>query len=656
MIAEMFDLQRERMKHMLTTAILDMWKKETGSLSSVVIEGTVCISSASGRTVVIQMADKFNGVIPEAKLDFRGDLMTHVGPQSMFSGSPYPYPPHVDTRPSPAQMAAYMDDLSPASLVSPCTDYSHSSGRDSRPPSAAHRNSVGSAMEDSAMEVSPIRIKEEVLSDESGCDVSGDDPTEKRSSPSSGPVCGGTGYYTCSRSPTAGDPASPDGSLTGELQIVENINDQPTSSTPKSGDDSSKQDDSGTGDSLVKDALDLTTKDSDLALSPPQSYTAQVRDVIRQRLLAGRQAMTKNEAENLSQPATERASTNSSSTSSFYPVMLQSLGKPGPDRKPVSMVNTFHPYKVPGGGVVITSSGHAPLRNHALLTSLSSSYPPAGKSPAAAAAAYSGPLHNMLAMRTQTPSPSPSNPENSTTGDQKIYKCDYCAKTFLFKSKYHEHLPVHTNARPFQCHMCSRTYKYKYDLRVHLRTHMGIPTKSTICPFCASKYDSNKQLRQHIKEAHGDRPKMMEQESPPPSENTPPADLQGNKSKGVEQKRSLENMPVFPGSFPVERPKSAELKSSLENMPVFPGSFQVERPKSAEIKMMQPSENLPVFPGNFGREAVPYFEGAKVPESSSDNASLSGRNSPTEVAAAVAPKAATPQLAQPKEAAVPASS
>ncbi|ESN96913.1 hypothetical protein HELRODRAFT_147306, partial [Helobdella robusta] len=76
--------------------------------------------------------------------------------------------------------------------------------------------------------------------------------------------------------------------------------------------------------------------------------------------------------------------------------------------------------------------------------------------------------------------------------------CSFCHKTFLFKSKYHEHLPVHTSERPFQCHLCTRTYKYKYDLRVHLRTHLGIPTKSTTCPFCCSKFNTNKQLRQHI--------------------------------------------------------------------------------------------------------------------------------------------------------------
>ncbi|ELT88613.1 hypothetical protein CAPTEDRAFT_86593, partial [Capitella teleta] len=91
------------------------------------------------------------------------------------------------------------------------------------------------------------------------------------------------------------------------------------------------------------------------------------------------------------------------------------------------------------------------------------------------------------------------NTDKESAEEQRIYKCEFCNKTFLFKSKYHEHLPVHTNARPFRCHLCSRTYKYKYDLRVHLRTHMGIPTKSTVCPFCSNKFSTNKILRIHIR-------------------------------------------------------------------------------------------------------------------------------------------------------------
>lgn len=113
--------------------------------------------------------------------------------------------------------------------------------------------------------------------------------------------------------------------------------------------------------------------------------------------------------------------------------------------------------------------------------------------------------------------------EKDANGEQRVYKCQYCNKTFLFKSKYHEHLPVHTNARPFQCHLCSRTYKYKYDLRVHLRTHMGIPTKSTVCPFCNAKFDTNKLLRMHIKDSHRDKQKLSEEECTNNNDHLPPA-------------------------------------------------------------------------------------------------------------------------------------
>jgi len=107
--------------------------------------------------------------------------------------------------------------------------------------------------------------------------------------------------------------------------------------------------------------------------------------------------------------------------------------------------------------------------------------------------------------------------------EQKVYRCDYCNKTFLFKSKYHEHLPVHTSARPFQCHLCTRTYKYKYDLRVHLRTHLGIPTKSTVCPFCAARFATNKFLRQHMRDAHADQNGAAASGAPPPAAVDSPA-------------------------------------------------------------------------------------------------------------------------------------
>lgn len=101
--------------------------------------------------------------------------------------------------------------------------------------------------------------------------------------------------------------------------------------------------------------------------------------------------------------------------------------------------------------------------------------------------------------------------DRSPGSDQKTYSCGFCRKAFLFKSKYQEHLPVHTSARPFECNLCARTYKYKYDLRVHLRSHLGIPTKSTTCPFCAEKFATNKLMRSHVKETHRE-PRQVDEE------------------------------------------------------------------------------------------------------------------------------------------------
>ncbi len=53
----MWDLQRERLKHLMAAAILELWKKETGSLAPVLIEGTICITSDAGKTTVVQVTD-----------------------------------------------------------------------------------------------------------------------------------------------------------------------------------------------------------------------------------------------------------------------------------------------------------------------------------------------------------------------------------------------------------------------------------------------------------------------------------------------------------------------------------------------------------------------------------------------------------------------
>ena len=470
-------------------------------MSSVVIEGTICITSGAGRTTVLQVADKFGGTIPEGLDNFMHASKPPLPGQTLLT-SGYHNAPHVDTMhhhhqhhhgSTAASMAAYFEELSPASMVSPNHEISppHAGGRENRSNSAPGPLRKAARMELQARDASPLlRIKREIVSEDSSSDDRAEDM-------SSGPVCPGTGYYTpFSANGTMEEDVSEDEA--DKLQIVEEANKDTDSSSQ--GLDLS---DSGI-------ALDLTRREDDLSLSSPQSYTAQVRDVIRQRLLAGR----------LGKAALGKSLNATPTRTSETPTSEQRGTKRewsmiATEKLPQSFMTP------PGLGII---NGGSPLMTSTPTTAqvLSHSYPGALKISSSAT------LHDMLTRRTLltpdgTTTDQRASPLTTRTHDdidiregggvlaeQKVYKCDFCPKTFLFKSKYHEHLPVHTNVRPFQCHMCSRTYKYKYDLRVHLRTHAGIPTKSTICPFCNAKFDTNKVLRQHISDHHAEKQAMAE--------------------------------------------------------------------------------------------------------------------------------------------------
>jgi len=48
-------MQKERLRHLMSSAILELWKKETGSRTSVSIDATICITPRNGRTTIIQV-------------------------------------------------------------------------------------------------------------------------------------------------------------------------------------------------------------------------------------------------------------------------------------------------------------------------------------------------------------------------------------------------------------------------------------------------------------------------------------------------------------------------------------------------------------------------------------------------------------------------
>lgn len=520
--SSIMDLQRQRLKHLMANAILELWKKETGSLSSVVIEGTICITSGSGKTTVVQVNDKFCGSIPEAENSFDSSRNT---PNNSFSTMTSRRTPnnsfgHLDYH-NQAAVAAYYDHLSPASILSPNTEFTRANSRSRSPSVTPKEKSVQLSKE----KENPA-IKEEVMSDVE------DEEVNNNNKQSTGGVIAGTGYYTCGSPDLNQNDSTPNLNFSNESGIADmsGKSDSPDQDRPSSTPSNISGDKIGapsvTSTPLSSrdiDALDLTRlKDNDLAISSPQSYTAQVRNVIRQRLLAAKANSTTNLTANEGERETpnmlrslglhraekENSDVEMKENENAAPLNLSgSTGFSFPARDTANVNGPLHdmlrrkpqvqpPPLIRSPFVNFPTGLPTMVESQSALSQMSSTIMNLG-------------LGGMRRSQEEEPSSGKASP-SSVNGEQKVYKCNYCTKTFLFKSKYHEHLPVHTNARPFQCHLCSRTYKYKYDLRVHLRTHMGIPTKSTVCPFCNVKHESNKRLRQHIKEAHRDKQKITE--------------------------------------------------------------------------------------------------------------------------------------------------
>jgi len=519
------DLQHQRLRHMFASAILELWKKETGSVTSVLIEGTVCLTVHGGRTTVVQLCDRFAGLVNgdcERPLDVGSGGTLQRSDGHLYVAPATPKTP-AKTRARPAIVTT--------------------------PQSKDSNNNVRSATQD----VDDVAAAGgSVDSDDDECSVAGDDDVDDGRSSMLVDDEEATGTQS---NVVSGQTLSSSGSYSPETGGSDDKLD-----VDETADDSAIHDMSMNRTSLPDDSLSIlspqhgvpnpvpSNSGNDLLLSSPHDYTAQVRNVIRQRLLnaTGKQP-----------PSSFRANQASASLSMTTPMNAVSRTDSSPyyrataEATPPSLwVKRETPSAAASEAMAtaarrLASQYAAAAASHIPMTLMS---PP----PALAMSVglplpgvpLNASLHNLLGMKsTATPprlpvlmppgsvSPHllPSTPDSKraggtpasggvdppsagtsgdsgqTSSEQKIYRCDYCNKTFLFKSKYHEHLPVHTSARPFQCHLCTRTYKYKYDLRVHLRTHLGIPTKSTVCPFCATRFATNKFLRQHMREAHSEQ-------------------------------------------------------------------------------------------------------------------------------------------------------
>lgn len=517
------DLQHQRLRHLFASAILELWKKETGSVTSVLIEGTVCVTVHGGRTTVIQLCDRFAGLV-----NGDCDRPVDIGTLRHSDGG------HLCVAPATAKSRGRASMTTAAQL------------KDSN-------NNVRTTPRD-AGEADDAATGASVDTDDDDCSLAGDDFVDDgqasmvvdddevggaQSDAVSGQTTSGTGSF----SPDTGERGT-------KLDVVDDCaDDSAIYDMSMNRTSNSVLDESPVVAQRPASKTSSSNGCNDLLLSSPHDYTAQVRNVIRQRLLnaTGKQSSPSSSSfrGQTSAAAAGMSLTNNIRlpSSPYYRAAMEST-------PPSLWIKREAPSAAASEAMAsaarrLASQYAAAAAGHISMPLMSPPTPLAmSVGLPLPAVPLNASLHNLLGMKSTamppaasmlmpgsaTPHAPPNTPNSKrgggilgptgggeplcagtvgdagqTSSEQKIYRCDYCNKTFLFKSKYHEHLPVHTSARPFQCHLCTRTYKYKYDLRVHLRTHLGIPTKSTVCPFCAARFATNKFLRQHMREAHSDQ-------------------------------------------------------------------------------------------------------------------------------------------------------
>ncbi|XP_059608031.1 uncharacterized protein LOC132255877 [Phlebotomus argentipes] len=78
-------------------------------------------------------------------------------------------------------------------------------------------------------------------------------------------------------------------------------------------------------------------------------------------------------------------------------------------------------------------------------------------------------------------------------------KCPQCPKSFLRQCDLDEHLPRHSQERPFKCSDCSLSFKKRRGLQQHRLLH---DTGPTMCPYCTRHCLNEARLRFHVRKCH----------------------------------------------------------------------------------------------------------------------------------------------------------
>ena len=53
------------------------------------------------------------------------------------------------------------------------------------------------------------------------------------------------------------------------------------------------------------------------------------------------------------------------------------------------------------------------------------------------------------------------------------FECEFCKKTFKYKSQLVIHKRTHTEINPYKCEFCCKNFKQKHKLKRHMLVHSG---------------------------------------------------------------------------------------------------------------------------------------------------------------------------------------